>query len=125
MRLFLRSDFTTKYLQSRQPTFVPAAEAVEETIPFLARYFLRWHNYPPLSNSSRECLWRFTSLPQRVTFERLQRAGFVKVNDGVELIRQACFEVVALPFSLRQIDHANRAFQLRIAKRNGRRGVVT
>src|SRR5206468_8890626 len=73
MRLFLRSDFTTKYLQSRQPTFVPAAEAVEEIIPFLARNFLRWHNYPPLSNSSRECLWRFTSLPQRVTFERLRR----------------------------------------------------
>src|SRR2546429_7676917 len=76
-RLFLRSDLRAKYLECHQPAFVLAAEAVEELIPFLTRYLLCRHAISS-SNSGRESLRRLPSFPKGTTFERLQRAGFIK-----------------------------------------------
>src|SRR4030095_7576366 len=50
--------------------------------------------------------------------------SFIKVNDRVELICQASFEVMTLPFGLWQIDHTDSAFQTRIANCDRRRHVV-
>src|SRR5207248_8457883 len=52
--------------------------------------------------------------------ERLQRPGFVNVDDGVELVGETCSEEVALPLRVRAVDDADGPLQAGGAQR--RRG---
>ena len=45
------------------------------------------------------------------SLQRLNGAGFVDMDDGVELLRQARFEVVAQALGFRQVNDSDRAFQ--------------
>ena len=49
--------------------------------------------------------------PPAGRFKRLKCLGLLDVDHRVELVRRADMEVVALPFRLRQIDHADGAGQ--------------
>src|SRR5437763_7513008 len=54
---------------------------------------------------------RLHLIPFRLALERLHAARFVKMNDRIELLGEIGIEVVALPFRLRPINDANRAFE--------------
>src|SRR4051812_26990706 len=68
------------------------------------------------SHPSRVSLGQLAAVPARRTLQRLQRAGLVEVNDGVELLRQPGGEVVAPALRLGTVDDANRALQALGAK---------
>jgi hypothetical protein len=55
-------------------------------------------------------------LPQRISFERLNRAGLVIVQDRIELLGQLRVEIVARSFGAREIDDADGALQQRLLK---------
>ena len=65
----------------------------------------------PALQASRVGFGRLARNPLAGHFERLERLRVLDVNHRVELIRRADMEVVALSFSRRQIDHADRAAQ--------------
>src|SRR5205814_3066865 len=67
-------------------------------------------------HTRRECFGWLARLPQRVSLKRFERTRLVQVNDGVELLRQACIEVVTLSLRLRQIDDADGALKARPAQ---------
>jgi hypothetical protein len=64
-----------------------------------------------------DCTWigfrRFSAVPSFAGFQRDQRMGLIDMNHCVELIRHIREKVVAHPFCLRPIDHANGALQAR------------
>jgi hypothetical protein len=62
---------------------------------------------------------KFSLLPAGCPFERLDRARLVDVDHGVELVRHACREVVALPLGFRPVDHTDRPLQAWLAERFG------
>lgn len=62
--------------------------------------------------------------PAGVPFEGLQRARFVDVDHGVELVRQVCMKIVALSFRLGLVDHTDRALQARFCKPLAQSGVA-
>src|ERR1041385_8035850 len=72
------------------------------------------------SDSGWECFGWLTTLPKSFAFERLERTRLVKVNCSVKLIGKTRVEIVALPLSLRQIDHADGTFESRLTQRRSR-----
>src|SRR5262245_1475920 len=68
------------------------------------------------SDSERKRLWYLACLPIGGGLERCDGSRLVEVQDGVELIRQPCVEVVALALGVGSVDHADRPLQLRVAQ---------
>src|SRR5439155_6202776 len=56
-------------------------------------------------------LGNLAGFPLARSLERLEGTSFVDVDHRVELLGKRCLEVVAQPLTLRQIDHADRAFE--------------
>src|SRR5205085_6616834 len=63
------------------------------------------------SHCVRICFGQLTRVPGRSTFQRLQRAGVVTMNDRIELLRQPGIKVMTEALRFRQVDHSNRALQ--------------
>src|SRR5206468_5205849 len=64
-------------------------------------------------------------LPPDAALEWLERRRFVEVQHEIELVRQPRREVVARAFGARQVDDANRAFEMRHRKRARQLEIVT
>src|SRR2546423_1813851 len=62
-------------------------------------------------------LRQFARIPDARTFERLQRACFIQVNDDVELLRQTGFEIMAQTLGLGPVNDADRALEPFLAKK--------
>src|SRR5438105_5000146 len=60
--------------------------------------------------------WYLATIPPGHALQRFDCARPVKVEDRIELIRKACAEVVAKPFSLGPIHDTNRPLQPRLAQ---------
>src|SRR5438105_14989440 len=68
----------------------------------------------------RICLRQFARIPDARPFERLQRARLIQVNDGVELLRQAGFEIMAQTLCLRPVNDSDGALESFLAKKRDR-----
>jgi len=117
------SEFVDRTLEAVKRMARTSSNYLEGQVIIVAAYFTFRHPNSPCFgqqllwqagyfpgvrlNPRRECFGRLSCIPKRVSLKRLQRLRLVKVNDGIELNRQARIEVVALPFGLRQIDDAD------------------
>jgi len=114
------SEFVDRTLEAVERMVRASSNYLERQVIIVAAYFTFRHSNPPCFgrqlvwqagcfpsvrlNPRRECFGRLSCIPKRVSLKRFQRLRLVKVNDGIELIREACVKIVALPFGLRQID---------------------
>src|SRR5688572_504130 len=73
------------------------------------------------SHPTRIGLRHIPGMPSRHALERLDGAGLVDVDHGVELLRQTGVKVVALALGLGSIDHADRALEARFHELGRRR----
>lgn len=74
------------------------------------------YGMPARLDPRRERLGDFARRPHWRLLERLDGAGMIDVNDGVELLCEVGVKVVALPLRLRPIDDADRAFEQRTVR---------
>src|SRR4051812_37143453 len=63
------------------------------------------------SNAFGECFRWLVIRGWLDAFERLEGPGLAQVDDGVELLRHAGVEIVALPLRFGGVDHANGPLQ--------------
>ena len=64
-------------------------------------------------NTRWESFRRLAAFPLRSAFERFDGPRFVDVDHGIELLRDACVEIMALPLGLRPVNDPDRPFKQR------------
>src|SRR5438132_10518637 len=98
----LRSFFCSTHLDLEKLTCYP--RTIYQTEVLLLQNVVSSH-------CVRICLRYFLpAFPERCAVQWFNSYRFIKVNDSIELLRHTRSKVVADPFSLRQIDHANGPF---------------
>src|SRR5262245_37497899 len=103
-------------LRSPSRVAMPALMRPWRSVPSTAVVVLSTRTSQFPSHSERERLWYPACLPFGGGLERCDGPRLVEVQDGVELIRQLCVEIVALALGVGTVDHADRV-HLRV--RNG------
>src|SRR5207237_1430227 len=85
-------------------------------------------NAPRARRRALDARWEgFRRLARRVRLapvERLDRAGAIEVDEGVELLGRPRLEVVAQSLGLRPVDDADRPLQARRGERGGERAIA-
>src|SRR4051812_26027372 len=72
------------------------------------------------SHPRRIRLGQLPAGPERRALQRLQRAGFVEVNEGVELVGEPGLKIVAPALGLGTVDDADGALEALCAEQAGR-----
>src|ERR1019366_5989403 len=63
------------------------------------------------SDATRVGLRGFTLIPERTSLEWLDGPGVIKMDHHVELLAEACVEILTAAFGKGTVDHANRPLE--------------
>src|SRR5215217_6684378 len=70
----------------------------------------------PRSDSERERFWPLAGFPFGGTLERFNCPCLIEVKYNVKLVHKARVEVMTSAFGFRQVDHADRTLEQRLAQ---------